>query len=152
MNLALNGPRYLSASLLAADTVGGVEGAVLASKYVLLTTFRRDGTPVATPVWFVVHDDALVVWTGTASGKVKRVRGNQAVTIAPCDIRGAPVGPSQPGRARLLDSAAVHDQIQRLLTSRYGITMRLVSVYGRVVHWVLRRAQLVPAYIEIRVL
>ncbi len=126
-----------------------MEGSVLASKHLLLTTFRRDGTPVATPVWFVVDGGALVVWTGAASGKVKRVRANQSVTVAPCDVRGTLVGPALQGTARLLDSTEVHDHIQRLLTSRYGITMRLVGAYGQVRRWVEGR-QRMPAYIEIR--
>ena len=46
-------------------------------KYVLLTTYRRDGTPVATPTWVVRDGDALAVWTATDSGKVKRVRRDE---------------------------------------------------------------------------
>ncbi|MFM7508351.1 MAG: PPOX class F420-dependent oxidoreductase [Actinomycetota bacterium] len=58
------------------------------ARYVSLTTFRRDGTPVATPVWIVRHDDGWACTTGSASGKVKRLRHTSRVEVAPCDARG----------------------------------------------------------------
>ncbi|MFN8074621.1 MAG: PPOX class F420-dependent oxidoreductase [Kineosporiaceae bacterium] len=57
-------------------------------KYVRLTTFRRDGTPVATPVWVVGDGEDLLVCTGAASGKVKRLRHTPRVLLVPCDGRG----------------------------------------------------------------
>ena len=57
-------------------------------KYVSVTTFRRDGTPVPTPVWYALGDGELVFWTGAASGKVKRLRNNPRVLVAPCNARG----------------------------------------------------------------
>jgi PPOX class probable F420-dependent enzyme len=55
---------------------------------VSLTTFRRDGRRVATALWFVVDDGELFVLTAPDSGKVKRIRGNGRVVIAPCDSAG----------------------------------------------------------------
>ncbi|MEV5447304.1 PPOX class F420-dependent oxidoreductase, partial [Streptomyces sp. NPDC052644] len=57
-----------------------------AEKYVLLTTFRKDGRAVSTPVWAVRDDDTLAVWTVADSGKVKRIRRDGTVTVAPCDV------------------------------------------------------------------
>jgi PPOX class probable F420-dependent enzyme len=57
---------------------------VIPGKYVSITSFRRDWTGVATPVWFVQEAGRLLIQTGTNSGKVKRIRRNPRVTIAPC--------------------------------------------------------------------
>ena len=57
-------------------------------RYLSLTTFRRDGTPVATPVWVARQGDELVVYTARSSGKVKRLRNNNRVLLAPCNMRG----------------------------------------------------------------
>ena len=59
-------------------------------KYLSLTTFRKTGTPVATPVWVMREADQLYVITGAESGKIKRLRNNTAVLIAACDVRGPP--------------------------------------------------------------
>ena len=75
--------------------------------YVLLTTFRKDGTPVPTPVWVVRIGDELRVWTIRDSGKVKRIRRSGRAQIAPCTIRGKPRGLSIDATARMLpDSEA----------------------------------------------
>ena len=69
---------------------------------VLLTTFRRDGTPVRTPVSIAVDGDRAFIRSWDTAGKVKRIRNNRAVTIAPCTTRGRPTGPAIPARARIL--------------------------------------------------
>lgn len=93
--------------------------AVLDAKYVLLTTVKRDGTTVPTPVWAVEDDGALLVWTARDSGKVKRIRRSGAVTVAPCTIRGKVTGATVPGMAELLDTAGtVH--VQDALGRKYG--------------------------------
>lgn len=71
-----------------------------AEKYVLLTTFRKDGRAVSTPVWAVRDGDALAVWTASDTGKVKRIRRDSRVTVAPCDVRGRPHGEAIPGTRR----------------------------------------------------
>src|SRR5918995_4709724 len=69
---------------------------------VLLTTFRRDGTPVKTPVNIAVDGDRAFIRSWDTAGKVKRIRNNPEVTIAPCTTRGRPTGPAIPARARIL--------------------------------------------------
>jgi hypothetical protein len=89
------------------------------AKYVLLTTFRKDGTPVPTPVWVVRSGDELRVWTIRDSGKVKRIRRNGRAQIAPCTIRGNPRGPAVDATARMLpdsDARAVLNE----LAAKYG--------------------------------
>src|SRR5205814_1991575 len=77
-----------------------------AAQYVLLTTFRRDGRAVPTPLWVARDADALVVWTPADAGKVKRLRNRADVTVAPCTFRGEPTGPSVVGTATVLDPEA----------------------------------------------
>ena len=57
-------------------------------KYVSLVSFKRDGTPVATPLWFVVDGDRLLAITDAHSAKVKRIRRNPDVTLAACRASG----------------------------------------------------------------
>jgi general stress protein 26 len=62
----------------------------VSGKYLSLTTYRRDGTPVSTPVWFVEEDGRLFVTTTADSYKAKRLRRNPAAMVAPCTARGLP--------------------------------------------------------------
>jgi uncharacterized protein len=71
-------------------------------KYVSLTTFRKTGAAVATPVWFGEDGGKLYVMSRSDSGKCKRLRNNAAVRLAPCTIRGKVTGPEFSGRARIL--------------------------------------------------
>ncbi|UUN30166.1 PPOX class F420-dependent oxidoreductase [Streptomyces sp. FIT100] len=98
------------------------------AKYVSLTTFRKDGTGVATPVWFAVDAGVLYVWTRSDSWKVKRLRRDDRVTLTACDVRGriAPGAEQAEGTARLLDG----DQLKRvrgLLARKYTWQFWLVD-------------------------
>jgi uncharacterized protein len=100
-------------------------------KYVLLTTFRKDGRAVPTPVWVVRDGDALAVWTPADSGKVKRIRRSGKVTVAPCDLRGKPHGASVPGQARVTD-AATSSHVRDLMKKKYGLVGRLSMLGSRI--------------------
>ena len=66
-------------------------------KYILLTTFKRDGTAVPTPVWSVpLGDHEIGFWTSSGSGKAKRLAHTDRVTVQPCDGRGKPHDGSEP--------------------------------------------------------
>jgi PPOX class probable F420-dependent enzyme len=71
-------------------------------KYISLTTFRKNGAGVATPVWFGEEDGKLYVMTISKMGKVKRIRNNPQVQVAPCTIRGKITGGQFSATARLL--------------------------------------------------
>ncbi|WP_322974789.1 PPOX class F420-dependent oxidoreductase [Actinacidiphila epipremni] len=100
-------------------------------KYVSVTTFRRDGRAVATPVWYAVSETELVFWTGVGSGKVKRIRNDGRVQVAPCNFRGrvAPGAVAVEGTARLLDDAGT-DAARRLLARKY-VSVRLTDLGRR---------------------
>lgn len=75
------------------------------AKYALLTTYKKDGTPVASPVWIAPDGDRIVVWTHPNTWKVKRIRRNPQVTLQACDGRGTPRGEEiLPGTAQILDA------------------------------------------------
>ena len=93
-------------------------------KYLSLTTFRRDGTPVATPVWLARQGDELVVYTSMSSGKAKRLRNSGRVLLAPCDMRGRVTGAAVEGTARLQDAAETAVTLG-LIRRRYGLLGRL---------------------------
>lgn len=101
-----------------------------AGKYVLLTTFRRDGRPVGTPVWVVRDGDALAVWTSADAGKTKRIRRSGQVTVAPCDVRGRPTGEAVSGQAAITDPAGA-GRIRELLRHKYGLLGRLTLLGSR---------------------
>lgn len=104
--------------------------ALAEARYVSLTTFRRSGEPVATPVWVVGDGGSLGVWTVRDSGKVKRIRREPAVEVAPCDVRGNPYGPPVPARARILDREETA-RIRQLLLRKYGLLGRTLMALSR---------------------
>jgi uncharacterized protein len=69
----------------------------------LLTTYKRDGTPVATPVTIAVDGDRAYVRTWDSAWKAKRMRNNPAVLVAPSTMRGRVRGEAIAARSRLLD-------------------------------------------------
>lgn len=100
--------------------------------FVSLTTFRRDGTPVATPVWIARDGDALVVTTVAGTGKVKRLRRNPRVELRPCSRRGeVPPGAGMAsGTAEVVAQSPGHvDALRR----KYGLQFRLLTLAQRLV-------------------
>lgn len=78
--------------------------AIARAKCISLTTFKRDGTPVATPIWFNIIDDKILLTTPATSWKVKRIRNNPRVEFATCTQRGALTGPVFTGTARVISA------------------------------------------------
>lgn len=99
-------------------------------KYLLVTSFRKDGSPVATPVWVLQDGAALGVWTTAESWKVKRIRRNPDVLVGPCDLRGKPTGDSVPATAEILDAAGTA-RYRPLLAKKYGLVGRLTLLGSR---------------------
>jgi PPOX class probable F420-dependent enzyme len=100
--------------------------------YINLETYRRNGQPVATPVWFTIdHDNKMIyIITRRETGKVKRLRNNSNVRIVPCSIRGQPKGEWLIGRATF----ATPEQQEIALKQRnkkYGLKARLSGLFSR---------------------
>ena len=98
-------------------------------KYISLETFRRDGTGVRTPVWFVEMGGQLFFYTLADSGKVKRIRRNPRVRVAPCDMRGRVHGDWKEGRARLATQEETA-QAYKLLNRKYPISKRILNFFS----------------------
>jgi PPOX class probable F420-dependent enzyme len=99
-------------------------------KTVLLTSYRRDGTPVSTPVSIAVDGQVAYFRTWHTSGKAKRLRRDPTVLIAPSTGRGRPTGPSVLGKAELLTGDEAR-RAARLLAGKYPILHHLVPVIHR---------------------
>jgi len=72
------------------------------AEFMVLTTHRRNGTPVHTTVWFAEANGKLYVTTMEDSGKAKRIRNNGSAVVAPSDAGGGVSGPEQKAQARVL--------------------------------------------------
>jgi hypothetical protein len=101
-----------------------------AGKYLLVTTFRRDGRAVPSPVWAARDGESLVVWTVSDSWKVKRIRNNGTVRLAPCSVRGEPQGDEVGGHAVLLDSAET-ERARKLIARKYGLIGQISMLGSR---------------------
>lgn len=101
-------------------------------KYVSLTTFRRDGTPVSTPVWFVAENGNLLVETDGNSYKVKRIRRNDHVTVASCNATGRVAGQAVPAHAAILPAEEL-PRVERLLHHKYRLDYIFVLPIYRLV-------------------
>ncbi|WP_159808793.1 PPOX class F420-dependent oxidoreductase [Cellulomonas citrea] len=103
------------------------------AKYVLLTTFRRTGEPVQTPVWAVRDGDGLAVTTLDGTGKVKRLRHTPRATVQVCDMRGrvAPDAPVVPALATIDAGPTAWSSTAPALVAKYGLTARFTALGDR---------------------
>jgi PPOX class probable F420-dependent enzyme len=88
-----------------------------------------NGQPMPSPVWFGIGNGKLYFETGADSFKVKRIRRNPDVVIAPATVRGRPVGPPFRGKARVVEPDE-HAEAERIVQSNYGAGRRLYTVMG----------------------
>ncbi|MEV8254738.1 PPOX class F420-dependent oxidoreductase [Rhodoglobus sp. NPDC076762] len=102
--------------------------------YVSVTTFRKSGEPVSTPVWVVADGDRLLVTTSSTSGKVKRIRHTNRVTLTPCDMRGtlSEGAATVPGAAAVLDDAATLKAMDAALKKKYGAKYTAIRLAQKV--------------------
>ncbi|MGL6236699.1 MAG: PPOX class F420-dependent oxidoreductase [Segniliparus sp.] len=99
---------------------------IAAGKYVLLTTFRKDGTPKPLPIWAARDGGELLIWTVGDSWKVKRIRNTPRVTVQACDARGKkPFGPVVEGTAAVLDAAGT-ERARAAIVKKYGVVGWLI--------------------------
>jgi PPOX class probable F420-dependent enzyme len=105
--------------------------ALFSGRYLSVTSFKRDGTGVATPVWFVTDGTRLLALTDLHSPKVRRMRHNAQVLVAPCRADGKLRGRAVPGRAEVLTTTDELERVQGLLRRRYRISYRVVMLFYR---------------------
>jgi PPOX class probable F420-dependent enzyme len=104
--------------------------------YVNLETFKRDGSGVKTPVWCAPLNGTIVIFTDGTSFKVKRLRRNQRVRVAACDVRGKLRGDWREGSCEIVDDPALEARSYEALLAKYGWQMRLINLsstlFGRI--------------------
>ena len=98
--------------------------------YLALTTYRKNGTPVVTPVWFVSDGERLAIWTSLASGKVKRLRHTPRVHLAPSTHSGRLLGRVEAGVAHFVPSEQA-GRWERAFQAKYGWQQRLFALMWR---------------------
>ncbi|ATL32860.1 PPOX class F420-dependent oxidoreductase [Streptomyces formicae] len=91
-----------------------------AGKYLLVSSYRKDGTLVPSPVWVVRDGDALGIWTVADSWKVKRIKRRADVMVGPCDLRGNPTGEQVPATAEVVPQE-VTARYRTLITRKYTV-------------------------------
>jgi len=109
-------------------------------RYISLSTFRRNGAEVATPVWFAASDAKLYVFTMADSGKVKRLRHTPRARVAPSDARGRVQGAWQPAAARLVTEPGLIERAHAALRAKYGWQVWVADFFSRLTGRIRRRA------------
>jgi len=100
-------------------------------RYLSVTSFKRDGAAVATPVWFVSDGTRLYAFTDAHSAKVRRIRREPRVEVASCRPSGKLLREKVAGRAEVLTAVADLERIQQLLVARYPLSYRVVMLTYR---------------------
>jgi PPOX class probable F420-dependent enzyme len=101
-------------------------------RYASLTTYRKSGEAVPTPLWFVLYGGRLHVTTPPNSGKMKRIRNDARVTLVASDFRGKPKrgATSIEGVGRDV-SGADTAEVEAALRRKYWFGMRVIDLFGR---------------------
>ena len=100
----------------------------LDQKYINLETYKKDGTPVRTPVWFVIDNDLIYVITRDSTGKVKRLQNNQDVQIVSCSFKGEPKNEWVKGKTEMITGEEA-DKAIKLRKKKYGMSARLIGLF-----------------------
>ena len=103
-------------------------------KYIALTTYRKNGEGVVTPVWVnPVSDGRIGFWTSMGSGKTKRMTNNAQVTVQASDARGRAKKDSAPltGTAEMIQSGPLFDEVQAKGKKKYGLMVNISKAMGQ---------------------
>lgn len=109
--------------------------------FISLTTFRKSGVAVSTPVWFTVIGEKFYVFTDPTSGKVKRIRNNNQVKVAPSDAKGKVLGESFDAQARLL-TPEEFGAPETAFRKKYGFQWKIFGLMAR-------SGQVKPVFLEL---
>jgi len=103
-------------------------------QYISLTTYRKTGQAMATPVWFVDAGSVIYIWTEGSSGKVKRLRNNQKVELAASDGRGKILGPAFQATGRVFNlenDPASYKKADDAMKKKYGFGLAMFRFIGK---------------------
>lgn len=117
--------------------------------YINLTTFRKNGAAVATPVWFAEREGTLYVETGGNSGKLKRIRHTPKVMIVPCTLTGKAKGPALEARARIVSDTEEIYVAKGALQRKYGLKRQIYYFFLTAVELLQRKNTGPDRYIAI---
>ena len=119
--------------------------------FVNLTTFRKNGQAVPTPVWFAqdMGSGILYVETDGNSGKIKRIRHTSRVTLAPCTALGKTTGDVTEGKARIVTDTAEIFRARGALHRKYGLQRQIFYSVLEVIALIRRDKRDTTAYIAI---
>ena len=123
--------------------------ALRGANYMSLTTFRKTGDPVSTPVWFAEDAGTLYFYTFPGAGKLKRIRHTPRVTVAPCTLGGKVTGPASEGKACILTEEAEQAHADQTLARKYALIWRLYHASMEVMRVIRRRPKSVRIYVAI---
>ncbi len=99
-------------------------------KHISIETYRKNGSPVRTPVWFVEENGELFVRTDSDTGKIKRISNNSRVRVATCNMRGTVKGTWVEGEARIVEPESSKHGFS-LLQKKYGMMYRMIRFTER---------------------
>ena len=100
----------------------------LDQKYINLETYKKDGTPIRTPVWFVIDKEIIYIITRDSTGKVKRLKNNHDVRIVPCSFKGEPKNDWLKGKTEMITGEEA-DKAIKLRKKKYGMFARLTGIF-----------------------
>lgn len=100
-------------------------------KYINIETFKKNGSAVRTPIWFIIYEGVIFFRTDSKSGKVKRIRNNPNVRIAPCDIRGNIKGTWFDGKAMFADTKESSIAFS-MIDKKYGFLTALIRSFNKI--------------------
>lgn len=103
---------------------------IKSEKYIALETYRKNGEPVKTPVWFVINDEFVQVVTRSHTGKVKRLQNNPKVKFAPCTIKGKITGEWISGIVKILDENQTKNTIE-MRDKKYGFIAKIAKLLSK---------------------
>ncbi len=100
------------------------------AKYINIQTYKKNGQPISTPVWFIIKDNKIFFRTIHNSGKIKRIRNNNNVNFALCDIRGKIKGEWFEGLAKIENDS--DNKILSQINKKYGISSILMKIFYKI--------------------
>ena len=119
------------------------------ANYISLTTFRKSGEPVSTPVWFAEEAGMLYLFTFPSAGKLKRIRHTARVTVAPCTLNGKVTGPAVEAQARILAGEQAEAHADQILARKYGLIWRIYHAVMGTMRVLSRKPKSVRVYVAL---